>query len=207
MKQKYILIYVFLVFFFNISEYAVASEQWNSGGTNSISGYVCNAKENTDNTVGCEAFNDIGLKKHTRNIDIGGGKFDQNTEYLKKEFDIENLVYDPFNRSVEHNKLVLSIAHYNPFDTATSMSVLNVIDTKKARLEHIKLMFDCIHNQGAAYFKVYKGNGSGKGKYGKNRYQSNNGVEFYFSEIASVFGRKNTKIFPKLNLIVAIKNP
>ena len=201
--KKYYKILVAL--FLTQSSLSYSLEQWNSSGTNSISGYICNAKENTDNTVGCEAFNDLNLQKNTRNIDIGGGKYNQNTIYLQKKFQIKNYVYDPYNRSIEHNEKVLQLAKQNPFDTATSMSVLNVINSKESRMAHIQLMFDSLRTGGIAFFKVYKGNNSGKEKYGQNRFQSNRGAETYANEVIEIFGKNNTQVFARKNLIIAKK--
>jgi hypothetical protein len=190
----------------NAAEKISSEIQWNSAGTNSISDYVCNGKGNTDNTSGCEAFNDLGLKPKTRNIDIGGGKYDQNTEYLKRKFHVQNYVYDPFNRSSIHNEQVLKLAKEKPFDTATSMSVLNVVNTQKARLEHIQLMFDCLKKGGTAYFKVYPSNGTGKERYGKGWYQSDRGAKYYVNEVSQIFGHKNTALLKEKDMIKAWKN-
>ncbi len=40
------------------------------------------------------------------NLDYGGGKYDRGTIYLK-DFNIENFIYDPFNRSEKHNIEIL----------------------------------------------------------------------------------------------------
>ena len=40
------------------------------------------------------------------NLDIGGGKYDSVTE-MYSEHGAENVVYDPFNRSAEHNARAL----------------------------------------------------------------------------------------------------
>lgn len=53
------------------------------------------------------------------NRDYGGGKFDNATEYLA-EMNVTNLVYDSFNRSSDHNKMVLAeICNNGGDDTAT----------------------------------------------------------------------------------------
>jgi hypothetical protein len=189
-----------------VSTNGLAHDQWNSSGTNLSIGYRFDSYGVLDNTTGYGAFDDLGLTRNSRNIDIGGGKFDQNSKYLKRKFNIENVVYDPFNRSKLHNEKVLNQAKDHPFDTATSMSVLNVINTKPARLAHIKLMYDCICAGGTAYFKVYRGNGSGKEWYGQHKYQGNRGAETYLDEVKEVFGEKNTILKKEQNLIIAQKH-
>ena len=53
------------------------------------------------------------------NLDYGGGKFDNATEYLA-EMNVTSLVYDPFNRSSDHNKMVLAeIRNNGSADTVT----------------------------------------------------------------------------------------
>lgn len=193
----------FLSFFFSSQIFAL--EQWDSSKTNNVIDYVCGAKENTDNTVGCEAFDDIGLKPNTKNIDIGGGKYDDNTQYLMRKYQVENVVYDPYNRSEEENKKALSMAKKHQFDTATSMSVLNVISSEKELMAHIQLMFDCIPSGGTAYFKIYGGNGSGKPYYGKGIYQSNKTAKSYIGDVEKIFGKGHVSLFEKKNLIVARK--
>jgi hypothetical protein len=202
MNYRWVFFLPFGILFFSS---VFALEQWDSSKTNSVSNYVCNAKENTDNTVGCEAFNDIGLNPNTRNIDIGGGKYDDNTNYLKRKYHVENVVYDPYNRSKEENKKALLLAKQKPFDSATSMSVLNVISSKKELMAHIQLMFNCIHSGGTAYFKIYAGNKTGKPYYRKGIFQSNRGAKSYFSDVEKVFGKGHVTLFEAKNLIVANK--
>ena len=43
------------------------------------------------------------------NLDWGGGKYDKGTKYLN-QWGIINLVYDPYNRSEEHNQEMLAFA-------------------------------------------------------------------------------------------------
>ena len=48
----------------------------------------------------------MSLKKEMLFIDIGGGKFDNAVKDLSKS-NVEVKIYDPFNRSPEHNKSVV----------------------------------------------------------------------------------------------------
>lgn len=71
-------------------------------------------------------------------IDFGGGKFDNSVNYLKDK-DVTLLVYDPYNRSAEHNKEVLRVIRENGgADAAINSNVLNVIKEPEARQQVLK---------------------------------------------------------------------
>lgn len=187
--------------------------QIDSSGTNTARGFTYFQDSSIDNTEGFGAFADVKeyLPSGTNNIDIGGGRFDETTEYLREHFQVQNVVYDPFTRSEEHNNETLfenkKSGCLRSYHSATSMSVLNVINLEESRREHIELMFEMIRPGGVALFKVYNGDGSGVEKITEMRYQSNKGAEYYFEEVARVFGRENTFLKPNgiPNLIVAYK--
>lgn len=134
-------------------------------------------------------FSMITLAPGTVNLDFGGGKYDNVAEYLKP-LDVLNVVYDPFNRSKEHNKEVLDVVKQNGgADTITCSNVLNVIEEPENRLDVIKKCYRCLKPGGIAYFTVYEGSGSGEGKANDKRasYQTNMKTSDYVDDIASVF--------------------
>ena len=51
-------------------------------------------------------FKMVSFEPGTTNIDYGGGRFDNVADYLT-QYDVINLVYDPYNRTPEHNKEVI----------------------------------------------------------------------------------------------------
>ncbi len=183
--------------------------QWDSSGTNTARGHMRLADGTIDNTEGFGAFDDIGFEhsRKARNIDVGGGKYDDSTVYLKTRYDIDSYVYDPFGRSPEHNRRILQMATERPFDSATSISVLNVINQPSIRSEHIKLIYDALKLGGFAYFKVYAGNCSGRESFADQSYQSNQDASYYVHEVARQFGPQNTQLVLTKNLIVAQKMP
>ena len=76
-------------------------------------------------------FKLVKFRPKTVNLDYGGGRFDNATNWLC-ELDVTNLIYDPFNRSAEHNSFVLSeIKKNGGADTATLSNVLNVVKEEK----------------------------------------------------------------------------
>jgi hypothetical protein len=123
----------------------------------------------------------------TRNLDIGGGKYDKGTDYLAAERGVESYVYDPFNRTPEHNNLVLDQFSDNPADTVTAANVLNVIKEPEARLDVIQQAFDNLKPGGKAYFDIYEGSKSGVGKETTKGWQNNMKAADFQEEIAAVF--------------------
>lgn len=178
---------------------SASKEQLKAGSTNTTKsyGYIRNSLQtrNTgetiavpynviDETEGFGAMDTLPFKENSRNFDIGGGQFDSISEHLKFFYRVNNVVYDPFNRSEEHNKKVLSEVKANPVDTVTSISVLNVILDSNERKNHIQLAYNSLKSGGIAFFKVYRGDGSGKA----SETQSNQPAGYYLHEISDVFG-------------------
>lgn len=131
-------------------------------------------------------FKDGGI-----NLDVGGGKFDNVADYLLDKFNCTNLVYDPYNRTAQHNNEVLKQVKDNGgANTTTCSNVLNVIAEPEAREDVIRNCYNNLKSGGTAYFTVYKGNGSGQGKANDKRqsYQTNMPLEDYLPEIENVFG-------------------
>lgn len=119
------------------------------------------------------------------NLDLGGGKYDEVQAYFDyQEYEAQNLVYDPFNRSEEHNQAVLDKAKWEGCDTVTISNVLNVIKDKEHRLELLKLaaQYEC-----PVYITAYEGDKSGIGKETTKGYQNNRKLKDYESEIREVF--------------------
>ena len=100
---------------------------------------------------------------HARNLDYGGGKWDKATVYLKNNHNCENLVYDPYNRTEEHNKEVANRVQTEGVDSITCLNVLNVIKNKNERyntLYAIKLLTEVSADIGKlpiVIFQVYEG--------------------------------------------------
>jgi hypothetical protein len=83
----------------------------------------------------------FGWQPGTINLDIGGGKYDLMTNALKEK-GVTNLIYDPYNRSLEHNSSVIrTILKVDGVQTATIYNVLNVIQEREVQLDVIKFAF------------------------------------------------------------------
>lgn len=154
-----------------------------------------------DETEGFAAMDTLPFKVNSRNFDIGGGQFDSISQHMKFFYKVDNAVYDPFNRSEEHNRKVLSEVKENPVDSVTSISVLNVILDVEERNKHIQLAHNSLKSGGIAFFKVYRGNGSGKA----GETQSNQPATHYLQEITEVFENAHIPKDDLGNTIIAKK--
>jgi len=94
----------------------------------------------------------FGWKPFTNNLDIGGGKYDLMTIALA-ERSVCNLVYDPYNRSEEHNKKVLLICDDVLINTVTIFNVLNVIKEKEVQIEVLKTAFKQLKDGGMVFVR------------------------------------------------------
>lgn len=126
-----------------------------------------------------------------RVIDIGGGKFDTAIETAKK-YGALVFIYDPYNRTEEHNTSVLNGA----YDVAVLSNVLNVINSSSARADVIKL---AAQKSSQILITVYEGNKSGVGKQtSADSWQENRCTADYVNEIKSVLPEWNVVRFGKL---------
>lgn len=132
-------------------------------------------------------FNMVSFEPGTVNLDYGGGKFDNVAEYLE-QYDVVNLVYDPYNRSTQHNKQVIQlIREHGGADTATCSNVLNVIKEPEVRLNVLSNISKLVKPGGVIYITVYEGTGKGDEHPTKSGYQLNRKTKDYMDEITQVF--------------------
>ena len=129
----------------------------------------------------------------SRNIDIGGGKFDNASEHLAKQ-DVENLVFDPYNRSADHNRMVLESVRGKPADTATVSNVLNVIPDEANQIKTLETAYKSLKDDGEVFITVYEGNKSGVGKVtGADQFQQNKKLSGYLDTVRKVFPNATVK--------------
>lgn len=133
-------------------------------------------------------FKMVKFDQGSINLDYGGGKFDNAAQYLEDTYGAINLVYDPYNRSSEHNNDVLMVIRQNGgADTVTCSNVLNVIKEPAARLAVVRNCKNYLKSGGKAYFTVYEGSGDGVEGPTKAGYQLNKKTADYVDEISQVF--------------------
>lgn len=122
------------------------------------------------------------------NIDIGGGKTEKATAFLKDNYDAENMIFDPYNRDKETNMKVIDFLRSGKkADTATCANVLNVIKEYDARRNVILEMAKSIKQDGTAYFSCYEKRADGEGEETRDGYQNNRALETYKDEIREYF--------------------
>lgn len=139
-------------------------------------------------------FKMVTFRDGSLNLDYGGGKFDNVASYLMDTYGATNLVYDPYNRTPDHNKSVLDQVRKNGgADTVTCSNVLNVIKEPEARLSVIRNCKNYLKPGGTAYFTVYEGSGTGEGSPTKSGYQLNKKTDQYVDEISQVFSNVTRK--------------
>ena len=133
-------------------------------------------------------FKKIDFAPGTVNLDLGGGKFDEGTKYLAEK-GVTNLVYDPVNRSSEENWKIYDAVRNGGVDTVTCNNVLNVIGEAEARDNVILQAAKALKPGGVAYFTVYEGDGSGKGRQSKSdSWQEHRKTKTYVGEVERHFG-------------------
>ena len=138
-------------------------------------------------------FKMIKLPEGSINLDFGGGRFDNVAEYLEP-LGVINLVYDPYNRSAEHNQeVVKTLKEAGGADSATCSNVLNVIKEPEARLNVLKNISKMVKPGGDVYITVYEGTGKGNEGATKSGYQLNRKTADYLEEIQQVFPNAERK--------------
>lgn len=154
-------------------------------------------------------FKKKGLfKPNTRNLDIGGGRFDTATEFMKG-MGVENLVFDPFNRSADWNRKVAMAIQDGGADTVTVNNVLNVIAEDEVIENIILQAAHALKPNGVAYFLTYEGNKSGVGGVSKvkgsdidSSFQRHQLTKEYLPFIQKYFADVSIK-----NKVIVAKNP
>ncbi len=126
-----------------------------------------------------------GFLPETTNLDMGGGRFDRTTLFLR-ELGVRNLVFDCFNRSEEHNRLVIEEVSQHPTDTVTCANVLNVIQEQSARSRVIERCARYMKPSGTAFFSVYYDSKRSPGKTVKG-WQEQRPLASYEEEIRAHF--------------------
>lgn len=134
-----------------------------------------------------QLFKLASFKAGTTCLDYGGGAFDTSIEYLQK-FGVAAQVYDPFNRTKEHNEEVIKwVNEIDGVDYLTCSNVLNVIKEEEVRKNVLINIWNLGKNGATVYFVIYEGNRSGIGKESTKGWQNNRRAAQYLYEIREVF--------------------
>ena len=139
-------------------------------------------------------------------VDIGGGRFDNLVQDAAEEGATVK-VYDPFNRTPEHNAAVVDSIKDGQADMAMSHNVLNVIKEDENIFNVVEQAENAIKPKGKAHFSVYEGSkadrekGARQTSKGWQRFQT---TSEYLPFVEKVFGKNNVTL--KDSIITATKN-
>lgn len=129
----------------------------------------------------------ISIPEGTTGVDFGGGKFDNAVEYIR-DLGATLCVYDPYNRSAQHNREMIKTLKANGgADWAVNSNVLNVIKELEARQGVLKNIAKITKPGAPIYITVYEGRGDAKEGPTKSGYQLNRKTQDYLEEIQEVF--------------------
>lgn len=132
-------------------------------------------------------FSKLNWQEGHQNLDVGGGRFDNVNEFLQK-FGATNHVYDPFNRSPEHNDSILKLLQESPADSATLSNVLNVIDNPEARRAALEFPRGKVKKGSPLWVSIYEGDRSGVGRQtAADSWQENRKLADYLDEVRQVY--------------------
>jgi hypothetical protein len=118
--------------------------------------YVVNPAKTSLNQVAALFKNKVFIPSGN-NADIGGGKFDLGTNYLKDTYGIESKVFDTFSRDYKHNEEALNYLIDKNIPTTTATNVLNVVQDIKDREGIIAQAASMVDKDGTSYFSIYEG--------------------------------------------------
>ena len=123
----------------------------------------------------------------TKNLDIGGGRFDNVTEYLS-DLGVTNYILDPFNRPAKHNQEVVKQVAGGQVDTVTLNNVLNVIKEDSIKRQVLSQAKDALKAGGHIVIMVYEGDKSGVGRCTRpGQWQENLKTREYISLVKEYF--------------------
>lgn len=129
----------------------------------------------------------ISIPEGTIGVDFGGGKFDNGVEHIR-DLGATLCVYDPYNRSAEHNREVIKTLKENGgADWAINSNVLNVIKEPEARRAVLENISKITKPGAPIYITVYEGRGDGNEGQTKSGYQLNRKTQDYLDDIREVF--------------------
>lgn len=142
----------------------------------------------------------VSEHKITKILDVGGGKFDTATDFLSEKENIQNIVYDPYNRSEKHNLRAMK-SFQQPVEEGygkmvVCLNVLNVIHNDD-ELEATVAFCACNAMGCTVVFQIYEGSKSGRKT--TKTVQRNQRTSAYVKTVQKFF--KNVRV--TRNLIIA----
>ena len=131
------------------------------------------------------------LTKEQVLLDYGGGKYDKAKEYIEGTHKVHYFIYDPYNRSKEHNKAALA----QKADIVMLSNVLNVIREPDVRQRLLRKIKKHMKPGARLYVRVYNAPKSaayqedphpGQPTKGGTCWQNCQPLSYYYEEIRGV---------------------
>lgn len=137
------------------------------------------------NTVN-KVYTTMPFERGSTVLDYGGGKYDSNIEYMANK-GVSVSVFDPFNRSPDHNSKVMARFKAKHPNYIVNSNVLNVIAEDEIVKDVIKNIHKIAGKNTICYFAIYEGNKTGIGKSTSKGYQRNQKAIDYVPLVARYF--------------------
>lgn len=162
-------------------------QEFNSADTSINSGKLPTVYGKLEFPAGCTALN------------YGGGKFNNTIDFGKVN-GFTDLVFDPFNRTVEWNSRVIATVYKNGVNLAILSNVLNVIKEATVRGFVLDVLANTLGENKPLFVTVYEGDRTGNGRQtSKSAWQENRKLKEYTVEVKEHFAHVKTRY----NTIVA----
>lgn len=113
-------------------------------------------------------------------LDYGGGKYNTNIEYMKKNCNSRVFVYDPYNRSAHENEMTIRHFINDPAKYVVCSNVLNVIKEDEVIIEALNEIYTLMDVGGRLYISIYERNKTGIGCQTTKGWQRNQRAEGYY---------------------------
>lgn len=137
-------------------------------------------------------------------LDFGGGKYDKNKEYVRKVYNSELKVYDPYNREEDENTSTLQYFIENPAQYVVCANVLNVLYGDNVVIAVLQDICNLMKKGGLLYISVYERDKTGVGCITTKGFQRNMKTKDYVPFIIRAFKGK-CKVSLKNNILTVEK--
>lgn len=126
-------------------------------------------------------------------LNYGGGKFNNTVEFGKTN-GFTDLIFDPFNRSLEWNVKVVETVLKKGVDLAVLSNVLNVIKEVNVRGFVLSVLANTLDENKPLFITVYEGDRTGCGKQtSRSAWQENRKLKEYTAEVKEHFAHVKTR--------------
>ena len=132
-------------------------------------------------------------------LNYGGGKFNNTIEFGNAN-GFTDLIFDPFNRTIEWNSKIIATVYKNGVDLAVLSNVLNVIKEVDVRGFVLSVLANTLDENKPLFITVYEGDRTGYGRQtSRSAWQENRKLKEYLAEVQKHF----TYVKTRYNTIVA----